>query len=110
MQVSPKKHRFICNTLKEGISNGLRHGNATAFWFELKEENEEIHFLLSDNGKGLDMQDFLAGFGLSAMQDRAKSLGGEVRFHSEKDEGFEVYLTLPLERTAEKGENGDGEN
>ena len=30
------KCRFLCNTLKEGISNGLRHGGATAFYFELK--------------------------------------------------------------------------
>ena len=50
--VSPAKLRFLCNTLKEGLSNGLRHGGATAFWFELKREENIIKFLLSDNGKG----------------------------------------------------------
>ncbi len=104
VEVSPAKHRFICNTLKEGISNGLRHGGATAFWFELKEQDGVIAFLLSDNGKGLDMTDLKIGFGLSAMQERAKSLGGEVRFDSEEDEGFELHLFLPLDKNTEKGE------
>ena len=99
--VSQAKHRFICNTLKEGISNGLRHGNATAFYFELKEENGRISFLLSDNGKGLNMADLQAGFGLTSMQQRAKSLGGEVKFDGELGEGFEILLTLPMEKTDE---------
>ena len=97
MNVSPTKFRFICNTLKEGISNGLRHGGATAFWFELKEETGEIYFLLSDNGKGIDRAKLQLGFGLSTMIDRAKSLGGEVRIESEIGEGLELHLLLPAD-------------
>ena len=95
--VSETKHRFLCNTLKEAISNGLRHGGATAFWFEFKEEDEKLHFLLSDNGKGVEKDSFTLGFGLSSLQERAKSLGGEVEFISEDGEGFELRLTLPQE-------------
>ncbi len=92
-EVSPAMHRFLCNSLKEGISNGLRHGGATAFWFELKSENGEIRFLLSDNGKGVKTGEWQTGFGLSSMQSRAKSFGGEVSFAAE--EGFELIITLP---------------
>ncbi len=94
-EVSSAKHRFLCNSLKEGISNGLRHGKATAFWFELKSENGEIKFLLSDNGKGVKTDEWKTGFGLSSMQKRAKSFGGEVAFATE--EGFELTITLPKE-------------
>lgn len=95
--VSPAKFRFLCNTLKEGVSNGLRHGGATAFWFELKRDGDKLVFLLSDNGKGADMQDFKAGYGLTSMRERARSLGGEVDCRSEADEGFELYVTLPTD-------------
>ena len=95
--VSPSKFRFLCNTLKEGISNGLRHGGATAFWFELKREDGKIGFLLSDNGKGVAANSFELGFGLSGMRERARALGGEVRFEAEEDEGFEIHLTLPAD-------------
>ena len=91
--VSPAKQRFLCNSLKEGISNGLRHGKATAFWFELKEEDGKVFFLLSDNGKGVE-KNLKEGFGLSAMRNRAKTLGGEVTFESEENEGFELKIIL----------------
>ena len=98
--VSQAKHRFICNTLKEGIANGLRHGGATAFWFECKQEKDKIIFLLSDNGKGVDGNIVNKGFGLTTMEDRARTLGGEITFTSEDGEGFEIRMELP----AEKGE------
>ncbi len=99
--VSSAKHRFLCNALKEGIANGLRHGGATAFWFELKEEAGEIFFLLSDNGKGVSGE-LREGFGLTTMQQRARALGGDVSFYCEAGEGFEIRVTLPVDN--EKGE------
>lgn len=98
LQVAPTKHRFLCNTLKEGISNGLRHGNATAFWFELKREQDSIVFVLLDNGKGVNAENLEKGFGLTTMQDRAKSLGGNVFFSSEEGDGFEIRLQLPMDK------------
>ncbi len=91
------KQRFLRNTLKEGISNGLRHGSATAFYFELKEEDGHVRFLLSDNGSGLELSELKEGFGLAGMQRRAESLGGQVWFETEPDEGFEIHLILPLD-------------
>ena len=96
MKVSPAKHRFLCNSLKEGIANGLRHGGATAFWFELKLEGDEMKFLLSDNGKGVKTGEWQPGFGLSGMQNRARSFGGEVSFSTE--EGFELTILLPKDQ------------
>lgn len=95
--VSPAKFRFLCNTLKEGISNGLRHGGATAFWFECKSEDGKIRFLLSDNGKGVGEEGLHIGFGLSSMRERARALGGEVHFSSEAEEGFELSVSLPTD-------------
>ena len=98
VSVCETTHRFLCTTLKEGISNGLRHGGATAFWFELKEEGGKIEFLLSDNGKGVGKEALTLGFGLSSMQAHAKSLGGEIAFEGEEGEGFFLHLTLPQEK------------
>ena len=94
--LSEGKHRFLCNSLKEGISNGLRHGGATAFWFELKSEGGRIKFLLSDNGKGVE-GGIKLGFGLRTMQERARALGGELTVLSELEEGFELHIDLPLD-------------
>ncbi len=93
----PAHCRFLCNSLKEGISNGLRHGGATAFWFELKESEGRVSFLLSDNGRGADGAVSL-GFGLKTMAERARALGGELTYFTEEGEGFELRLTLEGEK------------
>ncbi len=96
------KRRFFLNALKEGISNGLRHGGATAFWFELKREGDTVRFLLSDNGTGLEISELKEGFGLTAMSRRAASLGGEVWFETEPEEGFEIHVTMPADGKEEE--------
>lgn len=87
--------RYICNSLKECLANGIRHGKATAFYIELKEEGGMLSFLISDNGSGVDGE-IKAGFGLIGMTEGAASLGGSCKFSAEKDEGFEVLITMPL--------------
>ena len=99
--VTPAKFRFLCNSLKEGISNAFRHGGATAFWFECKQDAGKISFLLSDNGRGIQTEKIKLGYGLKSMKDRAKALGGEITFTSEKGEGFEIHILLPAD---DKGE------
>ena len=94
--VDEKYYRFLCNALREGISNGIRHGGATAFWFELKCIEGKVSFLLSDNGKGVDGEVEM-GFGLRMMQERAGALGGALTIVTGIEEGFEFRLELPIE-------------
>lgn len=98
IEIEEEKAVFLCNTLKEGFSNGMRHGGATAFWVELKQEDYAVTFILSDNGVGLDLANLKEGFGLTGMKRRAEALGGIARFSSQVDEGFEITITLPIKR------------
>lgn len=86
--------RFVCNLLREGISNGLRHGKSTAFFFEIKDTGAYIEILLSDNGSGAS-KSFKEGYGLSAMRKKAEKLGGVISFNFEEGEGFEIRSSLP---------------
>ena len=105
ISMKEEAERFIANTLREGISNGVRHGNSTAFFFELKDMGNFVEFLLSDNGTGIDMKNFKEGFGLSGMRAKAEQLGGMIRFSSEEGEGFEISMSLPGSMKEEKHEN-----
>lgn len=95
VEMTEAAERFISNTLREGISNGIRHGGSTAFFFELKDMGNYVELLLSDNGSGTDMHTFKEGFGLSSMRAKAEKFGGMVQFSSEPGEGFEIRLSLP---------------
>ena len=94
--VEPAKDRFLCNTLKECISNAIRHGGATAFWVELKSVEGQVRLVVSDNGNGVDTSTLKHGFGLSSMREYAERFGGSVQIASEVDDGFEVTILLPL--------------
>lgn len=98
-EVSPTdgQYRYLCNSLKELLANGVRHGNATAFYIELKEVFGNISLLVSDNGSGTD--ELNEGFGLKNIREKAEELGGSCVYKSEKGEGFETEITLPLKRS-----------
>ena len=93
-EVSDEADRFLCNSLKECLANGIRHGGATAFYIELKEENGYTVLYLSDNGCGVKGE-VVPGFGLKGIMEKAAELGGSCSFSGEEDEGFEVKITVP---------------
>lgn len=88
-----ERARFLCNSVKECITNGIRHGGATAFYIELKLNSGIISLLVSDNGKGT-AGEIKEGYGLKSMREKAEQFGGTVRVSGEPDEGCEVYVSI----------------
>lgn len=97
VQPSEEIYRFIINSLKELLANGIRHGKATAFYIELKSDNNYLTLLVSDNGVGVK-GGFKEGFGLKGMREKAESLGGTLTVTGEEGEGFEAEIKLLKEK------------
>ncbi len=100
VKTSVEQYRYICNTVKELLANGIRHGNATAFYIELKQAGENINLLVSDNGSGI-AGEVKEGYGLKGIRERAEALGGGCRYASEAEEGFETEIYLPVYKEEE---------
>lgn len=100
VKTSVEQYRYICNTVKELLANGIRHGNATAFYIELKQAGENINLLVSDNGSGV-AGEVKEGYGLKGIRERAEALGGGCRYASEAEEGFETEIYLPVYKEEE---------
>lgn len=94
VNVSAQEYRFIVNSVKELLANGIRHGKATAFYVELKKSDNQICVLVSDNGTGVK-DEIKEGFGLRGIREKAEELGGSCSFSSEDGEGFEAEIYLP---------------
>lgn len=94
--------RFICNSVKECLVNGIRHGKATAFFIEMRKEFSNVCLLISDNGCGAG-GNIKEGFGLRGIREKAEKLGGRCSFTSE--EGFETEILIPLK--TEEGDKND---
>ncbi|MDE6373651.1 MAG: sensor histidine kinase, partial [Clostridia bacterium] len=90
------RRRFIANSLKECLSNGMRHGGADAFYVEFSEDGGEVCLTVSDNGKGLP-EDFKEGFGIRGVREKAAAFGGGIVFESESGDGCEIKITIKEE-------------
>jgi signal transduction histidine kinase len=82
----------IYHILQEGMTNAIRHGNASKIWINLTYSNDNIKFNIKDKGQGALV--LIEGFGLKGIRERAESFGGNVEFKSQ--DGFIIDGFIPL--------------
>ena len=80
-------------TIREGITNSVRHGNASKIWISILPLDTRIELIVRDNGIGCT--DIHKSFGLNGILERVKAVNGEVYFLSEKNRGFTIRALLP---------------
>ncbi len=80
----------------EALSNVARHAQARHVQLVAKMENNRFCLTVTDDGQGIP-PDYVAGYGLQNMRDRARLLGGELTIHSQPGQGARMQLTVPGE-------------
>ncbi|MDT8303435.1 MAG: sensor histidine kinase, partial [Sedimentisphaerales bacterium] len=82
----------LYRVVQEGLTNAIRHGNATRvdvlFWCDA----QRIHLTVRDNGRG--GANIIDGIGLSGMRERLRGLGGELTTNS-SPKGFRLAVEIP---------------
>ena len=86
----------IYKTIQEGLTNGLRHGKATAFDIRAHMTDGSANLMISDNGSGCD--EVTESVGLKGISQRIAALGGSVRYNSRKGNGFEITAEIPVSK------------
>lgn len=108
IQFPPKlkqKYCFIA-IVKEGLTNILKHSNATSVSILLREEGNQYLLKICDNGtlspgnqlkliKAKARNDYSDGMGLQSIYDRVKSFYGS--FSLQLEDGFHLTIMIPKE-------------
>lgn len=90
----------LYRVFQEAFNNSLKHGRADEIKINFNFLEENIYVRIKDNGKGCNMLN--PSFGLNNMQQRIIDIGGNVTFHSESNNGFEININIPkVENIAE---------
>lgn len=87
----------IFRIVQEGLTNVVRHANATQVLIDLT--LDEPHFLtlkMRDNGQGCEMQNVKKGFGLLSMRERVRSLDGDFLIETVPQNGMKITVKIPL--------------
>ena len=100
---------FLSSALKELLTNGVKHGDATVFVVILEIGSANILLKVQDNGRGWGDISYeekrlklIDGFGLRKLRDHAKSMGGEMEIDGR--DGFVVTIDMP--RYVREGKDG----
>jgi len=85
--------------MQEGLSNSLKHADATNLRIALKSKGNVINLQIIDNGKGLPPNFSLEGItgrGLIGLKNRAQIMGGELIIHSHPEKGTILEFEIPI--------------
>jgi signal transduction histidine kinase len=78
----------------EALTNAARHSGAVQVSLSLERRESRVRLRVSDSGSGFDPAAPAAGFGLTSMRERARSVGGELRISSRPGHGTMLEAVL----------------
>ena len=86
----------LYRTLQESLTNISRHAGASMVDIHLERLGNKVNFLITDNGKGMDLSEKSEGIGLLGIRERVSALGGELEVNSKPDGGVAISVSLPF--------------
>lgn len=81
---------------QEALTNILEHAMASRATVRIEEAGGHIRLLISDDGKGFDIDRLPQQPGLTRMRERARSINGELTIESRPGKGTTIGLTVAL--------------
>jgi signal transduction histidine kinase len=83
--------------VQEGITNVVKHAQATSVWINLEFADGEVNISLEDDGQGFDPnRDPACGLGLQGLRERFLMLSGNFDVESAPGKGTRLCGSLPL--------------
>ncbi|NIS79005.1 MAG: HAMP domain-containing protein [Anaerolineales bacterium] len=103
----------LFRVFQEALTNVVRHACAENVILRLVREDHHLKGEITDDGVGFDLQTLATdtenerGLGLLGMRERVEQFGGEIEIHSQPGEGTRIRVYIPIEETADDGDDQD---
>jgi signal transduction histidine kinase len=93
LEVKQDLYRIV----QEALHNMVKHARASQVELRLNQTDGVVTVEVSDNGRGFDATSSFPGhLGLHSMQERVKSLGGELQIESAPGQGTRIRANVPV--------------
>ena len=91
--------------VQELVNNAVKYSQQTQLKVELVVNDDGLNICVVDDGIGFDPLQSKVGFGLSSVDERARSLGGYVDIKTDINKGVNVCIQIPLQEIKGKPVN-----
>ena len=91
--LDPDTELTLYRVLQEGLTNVLRHSDATSVRVRLTFDDAFVTLAIRDDGQGTES---VPGFGLISLTERTEALGGRLHARNADGGGFELSAELPV--------------
>lgn len=100
--LSPNEEIHVLHVVREALSNVLNHAAASHAWVSLScQPDGQVEVAIDDDGQGIVKSADVHHYGMTIMEERARTLAGEVRYEDRAEGGTRVVLTFhPTSRRA----------
>ena len=95
-EINQNHNIIIFRILQEFFSNTIKHSRASTLEVSLDYKSDEIVIKAKDNGVGFVSNEKKEGIGLINIKNRAKLIGAEINFLSEKNKGTSLEIQYKL--------------
>ncbi len=86
---------------QEAVTNAIRHGKPTQITIDLIERGNYLHLVVTDNGKGFQLeylnQPYGPSQGIHNMRERTKLLNGRFKIRTASDKGTKLFVSIPYQ-------------
>ena len=86
----------IFRIIQELFTNVQKHAEASTVFLQIVKDQNFINISVEDNGVGFDSYKKSLGIGLDNINDRVKTLKGEIEIDSKLGKGTSVTMQIPL--------------
>jgi PAS domain S-box-containing protein len=88
----------LFRVVQEALHNAQKHSGVKRIEVQLREDSGEIHLVVSDLGRGFDLETAVRGrgVGLTSMRERVRLVGGTISVDSKPLGGTTIHVRVPL--------------
>jgi signal transduction histidine kinase len=94
----------LFRVLQEALHNAVKHSGVKYMEVQLSEQSSELHLIISDSGKGFDVEAATKGkgLGLTSMRERVRLVNGTIFIQSKPIGGTTIRVRVPLGSAQER--------
>lgn len=94
----PEISLCLFRVLQEALHNAAKHSGVRHFEVQLRADSGEVHLIITDSGRGFDVEAAIhgQGLGLISMRERVGLVNGLITIDSKPMRGTNIHVRVPL--------------